>query len=62
MELASLFIDTGVIIQFMDSLLEMMFGLAADPKLEEWSQGVIGSVAEKTESQVVGQIGYDPRE
>lgn len=62
MEWALLFIDTTIITQFMDSLLEMVFGIAEEPHLQEWSQGVIGGMADSTEKQVVGQLGYDPRD
>ena len=49
-----------LIITTINSMLNLSFELAEDPTLQGWGNDVIKNVAEKTESKIVNQLGYDP--
>jgi len=51
----------NMIMNTMDSILNLTFGLAEEPALKEWGDRVIQNVVQRTENQIIGQLGYDPR-
>ncbi len=61
MDLGSLFnLDPSIVIDFMNGLLSQVFNLAENPTLQNWGNGVVADVAEKSHNQVTNQLGYDP--
>jgi len=51
----------NMIMNAMDSILNLTFDLAEEPALKEWGDRVIQNVVQRTENQIIGQLGYDPR-